>query len=252
MSDSNPFKSQLASSAQTAAEHFRELLWRNVGYDVRQHANYSPNHAHTHGQTSLAYNPNNAHALRHRPFPDFAIVNDVQGERLHVIERNTRWERTFCKETLPHDFPTEGAFRDHIREVFLREQTSISLAAHTALQAKYESLRNLFNTLFNVDPDTVSPPVCGADPTAPGQWRIRVHVKAFAIETTVGALAVAKANPDAARSWAREARSIVDTGFASVERAVETRILDSNNRIESIQPPPQPAGQIGGQEESSP
>ena len=70
-------------------------------------------------------------------------------------------------------------------------------------------------------------------------WRVRIHVPAFTVETTMGALTAAKGAPGAAMTWGHDLTLQRDVYSRALEEAlthISTHIITGNHPIESAEP----------------
>lgn len=94
-----------------------------------------------------------------------------------------------------------------------------------------QDLKRRFQSLFGVPVDSVSP---AEVTTEAGQMKVRVHVAAFTVETTIGTLAAARTSKGAAITWDQKLQADGDArqndiGIAMLQigDAIRTRIIEA-------------------------
>lgn len=123
----------------------------------------------------------------------------------------------------------------------LRAQQRINKELHDKLdraEQELSDLRRRFETLFRV-PAVGMRTEMDQPPENPEQWRVRIHVPAFTVETTMGALTAAKGAPGAAMTWGHVLTLQRDVYSRALEEAlthISTHIITGNHPIESAEP----------------
>lgn len=171
---------------------------------------------------------------------DIVVEQDDRQDQLvlrfvvHGQIRELRINRNVFMEL--HGAPTHArieAVVQNERDRLTRPTFSIlDMEAQTfASKVEVENLRMRFKSLFSVPADAVEPMEVA---TEAGQIRIRVRVREFTVETTMGLLAAAKANRGAALTWDRQIRgykerfgSSISAGVDAIQHAIQTRVLDA-------------------------
>jgi hypothetical protein len=114
------------------------------------------------------------------------------------------------------------ASKDEFRRFAIRQLSEpVSREAHEQVLRDLEMLKRRFESLFKIPADKVSPPKIENSPEHPEQWRIRIKVEAFEVETTIGELAAAKANPSAAFTWVDRIRAVPGGTATSAQKMQE-------------------------------
>lgn len=256
-----PSMSPIAPTQETAAEQMRRLMQQEIMVGQHDHT-HSPNlplHAHTHPTQNAPRSAFFGRGVPQRPLrPEECELSferdpssmsttirlklEATGQlfALNVPDSDSALDRRY------HGFPDLGSAKRRMAEAWALDRMNaeffrptISRAEHEeALRrkdAEIERLRGAFDSTFGVPIDSVLP---AESETSAGQVRVRVTVKGFTVESTMGLLAAATAHPERAVNWwhessrrqAAEAESRRAVGSA-VGGTIVTRILSPDNEM---------------------
>jgi hypothetical protein len=107
-----------------------------------------------------------------------------------------------------------------------------------AVKNELADLRKRFESLFRVPAHTQTD--AEQLPGTPEQWRIRIHVPAFTVETTMGTLAAARGKPAVALTWGQQHQRASEMVAAARDESLKhiaTYIVAEGHRVESAEPP---------------
>ena len=162
----------------------------------------------------------------------FTVTADPTSDAYTVYDSATaRKVRISSAEVRQHTKHSAMTDLEAARELGAHQLTApIPVEAHAAVVRELEDLKRRFESLFHIPADKVGAPKIEAAPEHPGQWKIRVRVEAFEVETTIGELSAARANPGAALTWWMRVRDAVphDTikrAMALVEQEIAVNVL---------------------------
>jgi hypothetical protein len=164
-----------------------------------------------------------------------AIMENARHERQMLAKRSTptpaEMKDLSWVQYMPHQVTTPIRRHESEQEQKMRRRAEAAEQELAALKAKFESL-------FSVPAEVVSTQV-SADPSTPGQWRIRLHVEAFTVETTMGAVTAARAKPGMALGWGDtldKMTAMQRVAQASQFQIIANHIISGDHKMTSAEP----------------
>lgn len=128
---------------------------------------------------------------------------------------------------------------DPVGELRGQQRINKELTARLELaEQELSDLRRRFESLFRV-PAVGMRTEMDQPSENPEQWRVRIHVPAFTVETTMGALTAAKGAPGLAMTWGHGMSYHAKIMEQAMERAgaiISSHIVTGDHPIESAEP----------------
>jgi hypothetical protein len=183
-------------------------------------------------RVSVDYSPINLFWEAHCPTTGrYAQVSEMDLVREgYYVDSRTR-AADYTAQYRLHDNPDQSVSFQQYGEILDKLQRA---------EQELADLRRRFESLFRV-PAVGMRTEIDQPPESPEQWRVRVHVPAFTVETTMGALTAAKGAPGMAMTWGGQSTlspGLLQTALDNAKAHIVTHIVTGDHRIESIEPEP--------------